>query len=364
MKRPMSMTCAVRGSEDPLGAQRKVASASLYGHPLCVSLLQDTCNPAFLSEMVLIIDNTKIKYCPRSTNNLFQDHPELACRAQTWHSEGPKRVPDVGMLYVAQREFAVVPGSDERVKTVGSDDATTCHIIVFLHKASGGVAVSHFDGSRNEEHSIAKFTQKLIGESESKSIDVYAIGGFFTKKLSAKGLEESQKLSLKLLKSFINLDYTFNLVQWCCCEMNTIFLEQTSVVRPLFNGLCYDRVTKTAHPALFDSHGPIVTLRAAAAWASPLSCMLDLYNFKHHSITIQPFLNNSGHHWDFYKTLTDDVILQHFSTSPSAEPPLFCTQMRYLFNLLADNPQPMKTLFIDGKPIVYMLHQDGHWRLQ
>ncbi|KAA0199622.1 hypothetical protein HAZT_HAZT001010 [Hyalella azteca] len=314
--------------------------------------------------MVLIVDNINVTKCPASTSSFFRDHPQLVSRAKNWQSGTVKKVSDVGLLYVAQREFAVVPGSDNRVKVVGSDDATTCHIVMFLHKASGSVALAHFDGSRHEDSSLARFLQVLVGNSDDRKLEVYAIGGFFNNQANVRGLKESQELSLKLLKNFMKLEFDFNLIQWCCCELNSIIYRNPRPhVRPLFHGLCYDRINKTAHPASFESHGVDVALRAASVWYTATRSMNDLYDSANHSITIKPFHNNSDHPWSFYKTLSDEAILDNFSTSPSAEPPLFCSQMRLMFNLLDAHPQPMKTLFADGQPRVYELLQNGKWDL-
>lgn len=311
--------------------------------------------------MVLIIGNTIIDSCPESTDQLFRSHSHLVSQAERWHREAAKLVPEEGMLYVAQREFAVVPGADDRVKIVGSDDATTCHIIIFHHRESGNVALAHCDGSYKEEASILNFLQLLVGDSNEPAFDVYAIGGFYKTQSRVVGLEESQKLSLKYLNLFVKLDFQFNLIQWCCCELNT---AQTASAMPLFFGLCWDRMEKCAKPAVFTSHGNNATLRAASMWSTYSNGMVNLYDYNKHSITIQPFSNTSNNPWHIYRTLSDEMILQNFSTSPTAEPPMFCSRMRRLFGLLADNPYPMKSIFPDGKPKVYVLQEAGCWELQ
>lgn len=43
------------------------------------------------------------------------------------------QVGPVGLLYVNQREMAVVASHDKNVTIIGSDDATTCIIVIVRH---------------------------------------------------------------------------------------------------------------------------------------------------------------------------------------------------------------------------------------
>lgn len=310
--------------------------------------------------MVLLINHSCLEKCPESTRSLFNQHPILVSRANEWRRQPPITVPDNGTLYVGQREFAVVPGYDDRVLYVGSEDATTCHVVIFRHKQTASVAVAHFDGGKHEETVIAYIVQTLLKNSTDRMVDVYAVGGFYKESLHVKGVRESQKLSLKLLSVLIKLDCNINLIQWCCCELNT--LEINGTIRPYFHGLCWNRSTINAQPAIFESHGLDSALRSASSWATHSDNMTNLYDSSTHTITIQPFQNDDSDHWNLYKKLPDEVILNHFSTSPSAEPSHFCAQMRYQFSLLADNPKPSQTLFLQG-PRVYVLQESGVWKL-
>jgi protein N-terminal asparagine amidohydrolase len=37
------------------------------------------------------------------------------------------------------------------IRYLGTDDATTCHILVLRHTGSGAVALGHFDGTNTHE---------------------------------------------------------------------------------------------------------------------------------------------------------------------------------------------------------------------
>ena len=49
-----------------------------------------------------------------------------------------------GVVYVAQREAGIMnPKAPHGLKYVGSEDATTCHIIVIRNQNSGKTALAH-----------------------------------------------------------------------------------------------------------------------------------------------------------------------------------------------------------------------------
>ena len=309
--------------------------------------------------MVLYINGAPVSSCPASTQQLFSDHPYLVSRSREFKTLPVRHVESRGCLYVAQGEYSVVPNSDVRVKVVGSEDATTCHILLFKH--ANGVALTHCDGSSHEGTSLKIMLEKLVQGSSDRTIDVYGIGGFLSD-VKVKGSRESQKLSLKLIMMFIRLDYIFNLSLWSCCELNTIKLSML-VLKPFHYGMCYDRTLNSVFPASFKSHGPESVVRNAFNWASYKQSMTEVYDNLNHSISVLPFQNSENERFRYYCQLSDNTILSHFSTSPSAEPPDFVNKMRSVFFLLGNHPNPMQTLFPSGKCRIYVLQEDGQWKL-
>lgn len=86
----------------------------------------------------------------------------------------------MGLLYVRQREMAAVAPHDKSVNIIGSDDATTCIIVVVRHSGSGAVAMSHLDGSGTDEavpSMIARVQELSMGYPEGR-IELQLIGGF------------------------------------------------------------------------------------------------------------------------------------------------------------------------------------------
>jgi hypothetical protein len=78
-------------------------------------------------------------------------------------------------IYVSQREFAVLTKNDPNgFHLVGSDDATTCHILVLDNQVA--VALGHLDGCETQE-SIERMCQELQQYApQNTDYDVYLVG--------------------------------------------------------------------------------------------------------------------------------------------------------------------------------------------
>jgi hypothetical protein len=78
-------------------------------------------------------------------------------------------------IYVHQREFAVVAKDDSNgFCFIGSDDATTCHILVLDNQAA--VALVHLDGCETRE-SIEQVLQELkLYAPLNTNYDAYLVG--------------------------------------------------------------------------------------------------------------------------------------------------------------------------------------------
>lgn len=83
--------------------------------------------------MVLVLNGVMQDECPMDTNSLFMQHPVYRDYANHLLSIPTKTVSPVGLLYVGQRELAAVAPHDKGVTIIGSDDATTCIIVVLRH---------------------------------------------------------------------------------------------------------------------------------------------------------------------------------------------------------------------------------------
>jgi len=78
-------------------------------------------------------------------------------------------------IYVYQHEFAVLGKNDSNgFHLIGSDDATTCHILILDNQIS--IALAHLDGSKTRE-SIEQILQELKQYApQNTNYDVYLVG--------------------------------------------------------------------------------------------------------------------------------------------------------------------------------------------
>lgn len=105
--------------------------------------------------MVLVLNGVLQEECPLDTHSLFMQHPVYRdtanqllsipiktvkcikqCPSKTYFNRLFSQIGPVGLLYVNQREMAAIAPHDKNVHIVGSDDATTCIIVVVRHSGN------------------------------------------------------------------------------------------------------------------------------------------------------------------------------------------------------------------------------------
>lgn len=129
----------------------------------------------------------------------FNSHPIGECKRWrcliqrirlTNSSFSSKQVGPIGLLYVDQREMAAVAPHDKNVNIIGSDDATSCIIVVVRQSGSGAVALAHLDGTGTDEACttmISRVQELSMGYPEGR-IELQLIGGFRDQKGYAEDL--------------------------------------------------------------------------------------------------------------------------------------------------------------------------------
>lgn len=167
--------------------------------------------------MVLVFNGVMQDDCPMDTATLFMQHPVYRDYANQLLSIPTKTVSDdvlncvflqpplitydhgnknryiymtdvcyllqvgpVGVLYVGQREMAAVGTHDKNVSIIGSDDVTTCIIVVVRHSGSGAVALAHFDGNGMDEAvsiMVSRVQNLALGYPEGR-LELQMIGGY------------------------------------------------------------------------------------------------------------------------------------------------------------------------------------------
>jgi hypothetical protein len=126
--------------------------------------------------MVLII-NERVYTRKCSLENLAE-HTDLIHSSSQFASSNEIKQPVEEIsrtIYVHQREFSVVAQNDPNgFHLIGSDDATTCHILVLDNQAA--VALGHLDGGETRE-SIEQMVLELQKyKPDNSNYDVYLVG--------------------------------------------------------------------------------------------------------------------------------------------------------------------------------------------
>ncbi|KAM9769849.1 protein N-terminal asparagine amidohydrolase isoform 2-T2 [Menidia menidia] len=288
----------------------------------------------------------------RSTAELFDNNPHLQEKARTFRSRALVDVDPGCLLYVQQREFAATTPADNSVSVIGSDDATTCHLVVLRHTGSGAVCLAHCDGSStsSEVPLFVKTVASLGNVCKDGRFELHLVGGFIDDS------ETSHKLSLNILAAFQKQKEDIHLETCCITEMNDILDNGTH--RPIVYGIGVNVKTGDVFPASFTHKGPAEELRSARTFTG--GEMADIYDSSHGLVRVGPCKWSSNLDIAFWLSQSDEVILKYLSTSPMAEPPHFVQHIKSTIRFLLEHPNS-DSLFPGGQPQLYQRAQSGDW---
>ncbi|KAH0506201.1 Protein N-terminal asparagine amidohydrolase [Microtus ochrogaster] len=128
------------------------------------------------------------------------------------------------------------------VSILGSDDATTCHIVVLRHTGNGATCLTHCDGTdtKAEVPLIMSSIKSFSDHAQCGRLEVHLVGGF------SDDRQLSQKLTHQLLSEFDKQDDDIHLVTLCVTELND--REENENHFPIIYGIgmvvyCQFRVT-------------------------------------------------------------------------------------------------------------------------
>ncbi|XP_041987784.1 protein N-terminal asparagine amidohydrolase isoform X2 [Aricia agestis] len=308
--------------------------------------------------MVVVLNGVLADECPTSVRALLAAHPGYRDAAAQLLAGAPRVVGPQGLLYVAQREMAAAVPHDKNVTIIGSDDATTCIIVIVKHSGSGAVSLAHFDGSGTAEAAaamVAKTQQLAVGYPEGR-LELQLVGGF------TDPHRYSDKLFANIMLSFHRLTEEIDLTLACCCELNTAL--GGSAPAPLVTGVGLDLRAGEIFPANFPDKGPELPLRSARAFTGgPNSTqVLDIYDNGIGMLRIGPFNYDPLRSVDLWLQQSDEFILQHLSTTPTLEPPHFVHNIRMMLKFIQQHPFPAVTVFPENRAHYYRRdEQTGCW---
>lgn len=301
--------------------------------------------------MPLLIQNREVDR-PSSTEELFDKYPRLQENAKAFCSTPLVDVDPKCLLYVRQREFAATTPDDSTVSVIGSDDATTCHIVVVRHTGSGAVCLAHCDGSStwSDVPLIVKAVTSLSDRNAEGRLELHLVGGFKDES------KTSHKLSLSLLAEFQKLKEDIHLETCCITEMNDHVIDE--IHRPVLYGIGVNVKTGEVFPSLFPHKGPAEDLRSARTFTG--GQMADIYDPRRGLVKIGPCDWSQNLDIAFWISQDDDTILKYLSTSPMAEPPHFVQHIKSTIQFLLEHPDS-DMLFPGGQPQFYHRTQEGDW---
>jgi len=210
--------------------------------------------------MTITIESEPICGFPKTVCNIYEKFPSLKKDAVKFVAKPLRRVQDpVSVLYVNQKEYATVFKGDTNVNIFGSDDATTCHILVLVNQSEGILCIGHID-SVNDKESLSSMVIDVLGSGESNSsgVDLYIIGGYEDEK------NRSTTLTVELLRFFHQLPVHIELKMMCVGTVNTHHRE--GINWPILYGVAATFQTDfEISPASFglNVRGPHLALRSA-----------------------------------------------------------------------------------------------------
>uniref|UniRef100_A0A8C2G7F9 N-terminal asparagine amidohydrolase n=1 Tax=Cyprinus carpio TaxID=7962 RepID=A0A8C2G7F9_CYPCA len=151
--------------------------------------------------------------------------------AKQFVSRSPEAVDTKQLLYVQQREFAATTPADNSVSVLGSDDATTCHLVVLRHTGSGATCLAHCDGSSTctEVPLIVSAVTSRSAPAKEGRLELHLVGGFDDDRRT------SHSLSLSILAAFQKQTEEIHLETCCITDMNDVIKD--GIHRPVVYGI-------------------------------------------------------------------------------------------------------------------------------
>jgi len=312
--------------------------------------------------MVLIIDGFEVS-TPVPVPQLHTKYQLLKANSLSVLGRPPRQVEaSEKCLYVGQKEVAVVAPGDN-VKMIGSEDATTCHIVILRDVHTGVTGLAHLDNEEpndfltlEREVRDRKGVRQVTRELDTLEYTVSILGGYDDENST------SEEITEMLLTVMQGLKARFILQLACTGPVNTVMKNDVCWPRVYGGGVDVD--TGEVFTAKFFYHGPDTDIRSLRLHSrgATLHNIYDPYSGK---IVIKPFAYRVMPDAHLWLKKADSFILKYCSTSPLVEPPDFCEHIRANFRRMISDPRPMETLFPGGRSRVYTRNEiTGQWILE
>ncbi|XP_038059320.1 protein N-terminal asparagine amidohydrolase-like isoform X2 [Patiria miniata] len=245
-------------------------------------------------------------------------------------------------------------GDSNVIDTLGSDDATTCHIAVLRHSGSGATGLCHFD-SCGTSQGVGDLVDRVSALSQDVDgrLELHIVGGFKDDDGS------SEELSRKLLSEFHKLPVDVYLLTACISGLNNIV--KNGVNHPILYGVGVSVKTGEIFPATFAYKGPDKQVRGLRHFIGDEK-VINIYNHTDHRLRISPYSyrHTDFPHAAFFLQQSDQTIRQYLSTSPDVEPQHFAQQVKAAIAFFLSHPSS-ELVFPGGESRYFRMGQDGLW---
>lgn len=215
---------------------------------------------------------------------------------------------------------------------------------------SGVVSVGHFDGKSTEKGikaMIASVMQLSRSQSYNGRNELHLFGGF----LDTKGTSSS--LTISILEAVQKQDGLIHLCSACVTGFNNVV--ESGQHKPIISGIGVSIQDGEIYPATFKNKGPDEIIRHGRVFVGD-ERMVEVYNSNNKELQIVPYDSKNtmpAECMEFFCNADDNVILKKLSTSPHCEPPNFASTVRATLLHILTHPQPLITVFPEGKPRIY-----------
>lgn len=139
----------------------------------------------------------------------------------------------------------------------------------------------------------------------------------------------------------------------CVGELNTSI--RGGIHWPLVYGIAVNVKTGEIFPANFQDKGPDHELRLARHITNGGNQVLDVYDSNVGMLRIGPFNYDPLRGVDLWLAQSDEVILQHLSTSPDVEPPHYVMEVSIIVNNCKENDNLIHT----GWSLTFIINKDS-----
>ncbi|KAH3745013.1 protein N-terminal asparagine amidohydrolase [Pelomyxa schiedti] len=276
-------------------------------------------------------------------------------------------------LYVGQKEICFC-GLDEGFEFVGSDDATTCLLLVARCPQTDRIACTHMD-SRRSARDLAKVLKAgLIGEANTISsfvVEIWLVGAIpdDDSKDGSDDLVQKVVGELKNQEAWnVGSPVIVNIRVACVLEVNSrpIPDDEDGHTVPISMGIAatYNGNSFAVVPAFWppNARGPEIPLRTGRLWADEKN-LTQIYprEGRPGMVGITPYTPGTDGQEEFQTLLDtedDSEFKEEVSSSPWCEPDHFVSEVKAAMRFYLEHISSWNSVFLRG-PLFFQPRLNG-----